>query len=99
MRHIFFCPHDFTDKVKHFDLFHLHPVRRLFHRKTRRHLIGFMAGACIMTTGSLVARYGAAMGGLHTEIGADVLGYLIHGVGTIPFLRHIEPLWTVLTGD
>jgi len=85
-------PHDFSERIKHLDLFHLHPVRRLFHRKTRRHLFGVLLGVGIMTTGSYVAKHA---GEIH--IMGDTLGYLIHGIGTVPILRHVEPLWTILT--
>lgn len=33
-----------------------------------------------------------------TKTVVDAMGYFLHGVGTLPAVRYIDPLWTLLMG-
>lgn len=92
---IFRVKHDLHDKEKHAELFALGRVRRLFHVKVRRHTIGLAAGGGLMLIGSTLAIYGKGIPAPHILI--DGLAYFIHGIGAIPFIRHIEPIFDALS--
>lgn len=82
-------PHDLHDWA---ELLRLTRLQRLLHRKTRRHLAGIGLGLSIMLTGSHMA--------LHPWDGMahvlwDALAYGLHGFGSIPILKHAEPLWAI----
>lgn len=92
---IFRVKHDLHDKGKHSDLFKLGRVRRLFHVKVRKHTIGLGIGGGLMLCGSTLAIYGHHVPAPHVLI--DGLAYFIHGIGAIPFVRHIEPIFDALS--
>lgn len=75
-------------------------VARIVHPQSRRHLYGIALAVPIMTAGSLLAMNAHTIG--HHSFGAtlclDVLGYMIHGIGTLPIFRHIEPVWSIIIG-
>lgn len=69
-------------------------------KKICHHLIGkkhtpghqMFVGACIMTGGVLFVRITAAAETHAIHIIGDIMGYFIHGVGAIPFVKHLELL-------
>jgi hypothetical protein len=76
-------------------------VRRLLHPKTRRHLLGVSLGGTLMLTGSYLATHAHGVSEVvplpHVLI--DTIAYFIHGVGSVPLIQHIEPLWAILAAD
>jgi hypothetical protein len=81
-------------------ILHLPLWQRVFHRKTRKPLLGISVSILIMFMGSMTAKEGHAIahwiGG--SAIMYDVLGYLMHGIGSVPFVKFAEPTWAVLIG-
>lgn len=80
------------------DILKLSRWERITHHKSRKHLLAGLMGLALMIFGSFMA-------GLTPTIEAvphplwDSVAYFIHGVGCIPILRHIEPLWLIIVGE
>lgn len=82
-------------------LLHLHPLRRLLHRKAHRPVAVVGLGTVVMVTGSVIASAKDVLGhmiGVH-HIVIDTVGYFIHAVGALPAIRYIEPMWLILFGS
>ena len=85
-------PHD-----HHFQLFHLRRLplaARLRHPKTLRHVSGLMLGFGMMAVGSTLALHKVHIPMPETMM--DVFAYLIHGIGTFPVIKHLEPVWNII---
>lgn len=67
--------------------------QRIFHPKTKKHIVSLMLGVALMASGSAISLNHDIIP--TPQICCDVVGYLIHGVGCVPFIHHIEPLWNV----
>lgn len=84
------------DSRHHLELVHLTVVEKFLNRKTQRHILGTSLGVCLMLTGSNMALH-------HWEavppVVWDALAYGIHGVGSIPVLKHAEALWEIFSGN
>ena len=65
------------------------------HRHFHRHVFGVLLGIGVMLLGSHMA---AGMQHPHAIPVAiwDALAYFLHGIGTLPIMKHIEPLWLFL---
>jgi hypothetical protein len=79
---------------------HLPLWSRLTHPASHRPFAVVALGVGIMLVGSFIAankEWFVIHCGLHHLL-FDTLGYFIHGVGSVPVLRYIEPVWSILAG-
>jgi hypothetical protein len=88
--------HDYHDNVIHADIKSLAVWKRLFHPKAKRHVVAISLGCALMVGGSFCAKHPDIFG-FAPELLVDVFGYFLHGCGSVPFLRHVEPLWALLS--
>lgn len=81
-------------------ILHLPLFARLMHHKARRPLFGFGLGCGIMLAGSAIAASVKHMDTLShlTHVVVDTCGYLLHGIGAVPIVKHIEPVWAIVFG-
>lgn len=97
-KYVMECEHNLSDRIAHADLFALPRLRRLFHVKTRKHVLCISIGLSICCIGS-----GMALNGAHQNwiphVLWDCMSYMIHGIGSVPILRHFEPLWAVMIAE
>jgi hypothetical protein len=66
-------------------------LRRPFHALCRTHTAGVVVGLATMYLGVFIA---------HNACGTmtlDLIGYAIHGIGLIPFAKHVEPLFEAMS--
>jgi hypothetical protein len=59
-----------------------------------RHASALGVGVCVMLAGSMVAA--CAPHGSLVAILVDACGYFLHGLGAVPFIAHVEPLYSAL---
>lgn len=81
-------------------ILHLPFWSRLLHSKSRKPVVGFSVGVLIMVTGSAIAssvKHAEALPHLATVM-VDTFGYLLHGIGSIPIIKHAEPVWALVFG-
>lgn len=71
--------------------------QRLLHPKVQRHLVAISLGTTLMLTGSFLATHGENAPHFLPHVVWDALAYFIHGIGSLPILGHIEPMWKLLT--
>lgn len=55
---------------------------------TQRHRVG--TGMIIMAVGVTIAKVGACIHFWWVEYALDITGYLIHGIGCLPIIEHME---------
>jgi len=72
-------------------------LRRLSHRKTKRHIFAVSLGGGICLVGSVCA-HNAEHLPLLPSLCWDAIGYGIHGVGLSPIIVHFDPLWRIIMG-
>ncbi len=70
--------------------------KRIFSRKGRRHVLCMIAGGVVMLAASTMAT-------THQNFVPhnvwDAVAYFTHGIGAIPILTHIEPLWMLIVAE
>jgi len=98
LRAVFVAEHDLANPHKYRALFRLPRLERLGHRLVRRHVVAFGAGAGLMIVGSALASHSHDQQ-LVPAPTWDAVAYLIHAVGAVPVLRHLDPIWTLLTRE
>jgi hypothetical protein len=69
--------------------------RRLASRHARRHLVGVCVGVGLMLVGSTMA---TVIEPLLPRLLWDAIAYFVHGVGAVPLMLHIEPVWLLVLG-
>lgn len=76
-------------------------LEKLTHHKTRKHLSVIGVGVAMMATGSSIALHGVQIGELSglPHLLIDMTAYLIHGVGAIPIVKHVEPVYDIFVGE
>lgn len=67
--------------------------------KKHKHRIGLIVGLAIMLTGSTLATTHLDVLSFIPIALIDGFAYFLHGVGAIPFVHAIEPLWMFLIGE
>jgi len=77
----------------------LHYWERLFHHVTRRYMLGVLIGITIMLIGACMATHAHYFLDFIPIPHAvwDAIAYFLHGVGAIPILERVEPLWAIFT--
>jgi hypothetical protein len=86
VRFLFFAHHD-----GHWHLYALAPK----HVKMLRHMAAMSLGVSLMVAGSGIAANAHSFPVIH-HILVDTVGYFLHGIGCVPFVAHVEPLWKLI---
>jgi len=66
------------------------------HHRMRRHAVGCGVGVVLMLTGSTIAAHAKEINSsiiIINHITVDAFGYFLHGIGCIPLISNIEPLY------
>lgn len=77
---------------------HLPLLERLQQRASRQAIYFFLVGIMIMLFGVEIALWSKDFESHWAHRIGDMVGYLIHAIGAIPCIRHVEPLFLVLFG-
>jgi len=95
----------FMDWLRHHSLkrdiqaiIHLPFFERLEQRASRQAIYFFLVGIMIMLFGVEIALWSKECESHWAHRIGDMVGYLIHAIGAIPCIRHVEPLFLVLFG-
>jgi len=86
------------EEVAH--ILHLPFIERVMHPASRRPLFIMAASITIMVLSSTLAKM-AHWVSHHTyvpEVCIDAFAYFSHGMGAIPFVKYVEPVWAILYG-
>lgn len=73
-------------------------VRRVTHPRVLRHGAAGGLGLALMFAGSTMATHAdEVLRVVHVpHVAWDALAYFLHGLGAIPFVHHVEPLYRML---
>ncbi len=81
-------------------ILHLPLVERLTHHNARRPLMAILLGVVMMLVGSIIVSIKEELhhyfGGHHIVF--DTFGLFLHGIGAVPLLRYVEPVWMLVMG-
>jgi hypothetical protein len=81
------------------EIAHLPIWQRIFHKNARRTVLAYLGGCATILIGVAIAKYSEHFHDNYLlHISVDALGYCIHGVGFVPFVRYAEAAWTLVMG-
>lgn len=81
------------------NILHLPFLERLTHAKARRTVVGITVSISIMIFASCLAKYGDQFFTNVPHPVIDAFAYLLHGLGSIPFVKFAEPAWLLIIGE